>query len=155
MSVAVQRVLNLLTQVVGHVALNPAISAALLFILTKGPPSVRDRLTSRIAALRDPTKYANVLRILKWCLALGLTGVVNRRLNSIALNAGRLSSEKSRWTWSREIAVVTGGCSGIGELVVKRLINKGIRVAILDIQQLPPRLQGCKLFHLIILKTTC
>jgi all-trans-retinol dehydrogenase (NAD+) len=42
--------------------------------------------------------------------------------------------------------VVTGGCSGIGELVVKRLIGRGIKVAVLDIQELPASLQGCKLY---------
>jgi short-subunit dehydrogenase len=79
---------------------------------------------------------------LKWCLVAGTARVVNKQLNHIALNAGRLRGEKAKWNWSREVAVITGGCSGIGELVVKRLINKGIRVAVLDIQQLPPSLQG-------------
>ncbi|KAL6707057.1 hypothetical protein ACN47E_004809 [Coniothyrium glycines] len=142
MSVALQRVVNLLTLSIGHVALNPVISGALLWVLTKGPVNIRSRLTSRIAALRDPTRYAQIVKVLKWCVALGVTGMINRQLNRVALNAGRIRSEKSRWNWSREVAVITGGCSGIGELVVKRLVNKGMRVAILDIQQLPPNLQG-------------
>jgi all-trans-retinol dehydrogenase (NAD+) len=37
---------------------------------------------------------------------------------------------------------VTGGCSGIGELLVKKLVKKGVKVAVLDIQQLPPSLQS-------------
>lgn len=151
MSVALQRVVNLLTLSVGHVALNPVLTGALLWILTKGPPQLRSQLTSRIAALRDPKRYAQILKALKWCLALGVTGVVNKQLNQVALNAGRFSSEKARWNWSREVAVITGGCSGIGELVVKRLVDKGIRVAVLDIQQLPPSLQGCK----IVIALTC
>lgn len=142
MSVAVQRVLNLLTLPISHVAFNPIVSAALLWILTKGPPALRGQLTTRIAALRDPVRYTQILKGLKWCLALGVTGVVSKQMNQVALNAGRIVSQKSRWNWSREVAVITGGCSGIGELVVKRLINKGVRVAILDIQQLPPSLQG-------------
>ncbi|OAL55379.1 dehydrogenase/reductase SDR family member 8 precursor [Pyrenochaeta sp. DS3sAY3a] len=142
MSVAVQRLVNLLSLSIGHVALNPVVTAALLWVLTKGPPQLRSQLTSRIAALRDPHRYAQILKALKWCLALGVTGVLNKQLNQKALNAGRFGSEKARWNFSREVAVVTGGCSGIGELIVKRLINRGIRVAVLDIQQLPPSLQG-------------
>jgi hypothetical protein len=145
MSNILQNVLNILVTSVGHVALNPLVTAALLWALTKGPTQLRSQLTTRIAALRDPHKYARVLKALKWCLITGTARVVNKQLNHIALNAGRLRSEKARWNWSREVAVITGGCSGIGELVVKRLINKGIRVAVLDIQQLPPSLQGCKL----------
>lgn len=142
MSVALQRVVNLLTLSVGHIALNPIITTALLWVLTKGPPDLRSRLTSRIAALRDPLRYAKVVKTLKWCLAFGVAGVLNKQLNHVALNAGRLRSEKARWIWSQEVAVITGGCSGIGELVVKRLVDKGIQVAVLDIQQLPKSLQG-------------
>ncbi|KAF1944859.1 dehydrogenase/reductase SDR family member 8 precursor [Clathrospora elynae] len=142
MSAAVQRVSNLLTLSIGHVALNPIVTGAILWVLTKGPPQVRSKLTSRISALRDPIRYAQILKALKWCLAFGITGVVNKQLNHVALNAGRYRSDKARWDWNREVAVVTGGCSGIGELVVMRLMNRGIRVAVLDVQQLPPSLQG-------------
>lgn len=142
MSVALQRIVNLLTLTVGHIALNPIVTSALLWVLTKAPPQLRSQFTSRIAALRDPTRHAQIIKALKWCLAFGVTGVLNKQLNHIALNAGRLRSEKARWNLSREVAVITGGCSGIGELVVKRLANKGVRVAVLDIQQLPKSLQG-------------
>lgn len=144
MSAVLQNILKLVTTSVGHVALNPIITAALLWVLTKGPPQLRSQLTNRIAALRDPIRYAQILKALKLCLAFGTVGVLNKQLNHIALNAGRIRSEKAKWNWSREVAVVTGGCSGIGELVVARLISKGIRVAVLDIQQLPLSLQGCK-----------
>lgn len=149
MSVALQRASNLVSLAVANVALNPAITAALLYLLTKAPERVRSQLTSRIAALRDPHKFIRIVKALKWCLALGVAGVVNRRLNHVALNAGRWKSEKQRWNFSGtgkgEVAVVTGGCSGIGELIVKRLVNKGAKVAIMDIQELPRSLQGCKL----------
>lgn len=99
---------------------------------------------SKSAILRDPKRFAQIVKALKWCLALGVTGVVNRQFNDVALNAGRWTSEKQRWNWHEEVAVITGGCSGIGELIVKKLINRGIKVAVLDIQSLPPSLQGCK-----------
>jgi all-trans-retinol dehydrogenase (NAD+) len=150
MSVALRRVLDLLTSAISQAALNPFVTAALIWILTKGPEQLRSQLTSRIAALRNPRRYTQIVNALKWCLAFGTAGVINKQLNHIALNAGRLRSEKARWNWSQEVAVITGGCSGIGELVVKRLVSNGIKVAILDIQQLPPSLQGRrKSFHMI------
>lgn len=142
---------NLVSLSVSHVALNPVVTASLLWVLTRGPPNVRDPLLNRISSLRNPQTLARVVKALKWLLALGVTGTVNQQLNKLALNAWRLKNEKKRWDWSKEIAVVTGGCSGIGELVVKRLIGKGVKVAVLDIQQLPPSLQGCRQYPICCL----
>jgi all-trans-retinol dehydrogenase (NAD+) len=143
MSAALQRASNLLTTSIGHVTLNPIVTAALLWVLTKGPVGLRDRLINNISVLQDPRRYAQLVKALKWCLALGIGGAVNRQMNEVALNGGRWGNDK-RWNWSEEVAVITGGCSGIGELVVKRLIGRGIKVAVLDIQDLPASLQGCK-----------
>ena len=143
MSAAIQRVSNLLSLSISHLALNPAVTASLLYILTKGPSNLRLRLTNRFAALRDPVRHATIIRALKWLLTLGLVKNVNKTWNQLALNSYRLRPETSRWKWDKEVAVVTGGCSGIGSLIVKKLVNKGVTVAILDVQQLPPALQGC------------
>ncbi|KAF2633503.1 NAD(P)-binding protein [Macroventuria anomochaeta] len=142
MSVGFQRVANLISLSVSHLALNPVITASLLYILTKGPVNLRARLTNRIAALRDPIRHAQIIKALKWLLTLGLLKNVNKMLNDLALNSYRLRPESARWKWDKEVAVVTGGCSGIGSLIVKRLITKGVTVAILDVQSLPPALQG-------------
>lgn len=129
---------------VGHIALNPVVTSALLWILTKAPISVRARLTNRIAILRDPRRVEQIVKALKWCLAFGVTGAVNRKLNQVALNGGRWGSETARWNWNKEVAVVTGGCSGIGALVVKGLVGRGVKVAVLDINDLPANMQGCE-----------
>jgi hypothetical protein len=147
MSAALIRVQNLLSLTVSHIALNPAISGSLLWILTRAPPNIRQHLFNRFAALRDPPSLAKVVKVLKGLLVLGLLGTVNRQFNKIALNAWRLKSEKKRWNLNQEIAVVTGGCSGIGELIVKGLFKKGVKVAVLDIQPLPASLQGCPSLH--------
>lgn len=133
---------NLASLTVYHVALNPVITGALLWALTRGPARVRDRLINSVSALRSPEKLARVTKALRWLLVLGLGRTVNKKLNQLALNAYRMNNEKKRWNWNEEVAVVTGGCSGIGLLTAKRLILKGVKVAILDIQQLPPALQG-------------
>ena len=40
------------------------------------------------------------------------------------------------YVWSREVVVVTGGSDGIGKIVVKLLAERGIKVAVLDVQEL-------------------
>jgi all-trans-retinol dehydrogenase (NAD+) len=133
---------SLVSLSVSHVALNPVVAGALLWALTRAPARVHDRLLNSVSALRNPRTLARVTKLLRWLLALGVARTVNQKLNQLALNAYRTNNEKKRWSWNEEVAVVTGGCSGIGLLTVKRLILKGVKVAILDIQQLPPALQG-------------
>lgn len=140
----VQGLSNLVSLSVSTVTLNPVVTASLLWVLTRGPENVRGRLLNAVSSLQNPKTLANVVKALKVLLAVGVAGSVNGKLNQLALNAWRIKSEKKKWNWNQEIAVVTGGCSGIGELVVKRLINRGLKVAVLDIQQLPPSLQGCR-----------
>ncbi|KAF9701906.1 hypothetical protein EKO04_000218 [Ascochyta lentis] len=147
MSAAVQRVSNLISLSTSHLALNPAVTASLLYILTSGPASLRTRLTSRIAPLRDPRRHATIIRALKWLLALGVVRSLNRSLNRLALNNYRLRPESARWNWEQEVAVVTGGSSGIGALIVQKLVNHGVKVAVLDIQELPTSLQGYANIH--------
>ena len=133
---------KILSLAISRVALNPVVVGALLWVLTKGPATVRDRLINAVPALRNPGTLQRVTRILKWLLVLGAVKTVNRKLNDLALNAYRTNDERKRWKWNEEIAVVTGGCSGIGLLVVKRLVLRGVKVAILDLQQLPSALRG-------------
>ncbi|KAF1979099.1 NAD(P)-binding protein [Bimuria novae-zelandiae CBS 107.79] len=142
MSSTLSKLVSLLATAVSHATLNPAVTGMLLWILTIGPAKIRNRLVNTVSALRNPQTLARVTKILKGLLALGLTRSINKTLNELALNGYRINNEKRRWKWNEEIAVVTGGCSGIGLLVVKRLVLKGVKVAILDIQQLPPALQG-------------
>ncbi|PVI08623.1 dehydrogenase/reductase SDR family member 8 precursor [Periconia macrospinosa] len=125
-----------------RLSLNPVVVASFLWALTRGPASFRYRLVNTFTSLRDPSTYAQFVKTLKWILAIRVAGIANGVLNKLALNSWRLNNEKSRWDFRKEVAVITGGCSGIGALVTKRLINKGVKVAVLDIQQLPPELQG-------------
>ncbi|KAL5399840.1 hypothetical protein PMIN02_000369 [Paraphaeosphaeria minitans] len=134
---------NLASLSVSRVALNPVVAGALLWALIRGPASVRGRLINSVSALRNPQTRARVTKLLGWLLALGVVRTVNKKLNHLALNAYRTNDEQKRWQWNEEVAVVTGGCSGIGMLTAKRLLLRGVKVAILDIQQLPPALRDC------------
>jgi all-trans-retinol dehydrogenase (NAD+) len=130
-----------------NIALHPLPAATLLWALTKAPPSIRYRIIDTFASLHDPDTLRRVVKALKWVLAFATTRLANRKLNHLALNSWRVGSEKGRWsfntTGASEVAVITGGCGGIGELVVKRLIQRGVRVAVLDVKELPASLQGC------------
>ena len=134
------------TTLLRRAALNPLLTATLLYLLTKSPDRLRGLIISRTTGLKNTQRYVQVVKALKWCLAFGLAGALNRRLNVAALNNGRFSNgrEKRRWVWGKEVAVVTGGSSGLGELMVRKLAGRGVRVAVLDVSALPRSLEGCK-----------
>lgn len=97
-----------------------------------------------------PVAHSTLTSLAKW--AFGLTSVhyLSSELTAFARNNWRLS-DAHRWNWKEEVAVVTGGCSGIGEEMVKALSRKGVKVVILDVTELPERLQGCEFIPNILL----
>ncbi|KAI1421792.1 NAD(P)-binding protein [Xylaria sp. FL1777] len=126
---------------------SPLLSGPLLLAVIRAPGTVRDvvsNLASRVPGLHGPPPNLNlataktVLRIL---FALSVIRRLNRALNMMAANSWRLTASKG-WDWSNEIAVITGGSSGIGKLVVEKLTTIGVRVAVLDIQDLPKSMES-------------
>jgi len=109
-------------------------SAFLLYVLTRGPDRLHDPVIRILISRRlDIKKVKDALR------TLILTGVFfefNNLLNAWARNNWRVRN-KERWDWKSEVAVVTGGSGAIGGLVVKGLADKGVKVAVLDVQPLP------------------
>lgn len=116
---------------VAAVLLNPFVTGSLVWTLVRARPDIKAR-----------TGYKALLKILKALLVCGTLKRINARLNSIALNHWRVRTDRSKWNWTEEVAVVTGGCSGFGLLVTERLVRRGVRVAIVDIAPLPDRLAG-------------
>ncbi|KAI5456678.1 hypothetical protein BGZ63DRAFT_434781 [Mariannaea sp. PMI_226] len=66
-------------------------------------------------------------------VTLGCIYYLNRLLNHFTINA---SFALRDWDWKKEIVLVTGGSNGLGELVVKKLAAKGIKVVAVDLR--PP-----------------
>ena len=116
--------------------LSPLFSGPLLLALLTVPEDVRQNLLKNVSlpANYDISTAKTVLQVL---FGLGLVSYVNRVLNRSASNAWRLSPAPG-WDWPSEIAVVTGGSSGIGQRITERLLSSRIKVAILDLQA-PPK----------------
>ncbi|OJD38003.1 short-chain dehydrogenase reductase 2 [Diplodia corticola] len=128
MSKPLRAVVNLTAPVAGALT-NPLITGPLLLLLTRAPDHVKEPIIRRLVGLAP---LSRIVSSLKWIFALGLAGHVNSWLNSLATNGWSIRSDAHRWVWCNEIAVVTGGCSGIGEVVVNGLVQRGVKVAILD-----------------------
>lgn len=125
-------------------ALAPSLTASLAMALTYGPPSIREPLLQWLGQVLSEQSIERFISALKWLAALGVVKAANSRLNEWALNNWRWGSVAKQWEWAREVAIITGGSSGIGLEVVKQLRRRGIKIAVFDIQPLPKEIDGCK-----------
>lgn len=118
-----------------YVALNPVVTGALLVLLAgKGPEAAREHLHNVLAKL--PYDEATIRKIIQVLFGLGVARNVNNKLSELAQNNWRWGPAPG-WNWPQEIAIVTGGSSGIGLGITERFAQKGIKVAVLDVQDFP------------------
>ena len=80
-----------------------------------------------------PANLVEKIPVAKKTLQVFLALTVARHLGKLALAPRK---DKS-WDWGKEVVVVTGGSSGIGELIVKSLAGRGVKVVALDVN--PPK----------------
>lgn len=102
-------------------AFNPALTLP-LFLLA--------RYTQQGSALAS--EHSAAFKHLKTLLGLGLLNTTSTWLSNGVTN--NWTSDK--YDWDREVVVVTGGSDGIGKIVVQLLAEKGIKIAVLDVQDL-------------------
>jgi len=129
---------------IGHVynlVLSPFVTGPLLAAITYRPNESQNLLSTYAGGLPglgalDLKLAITALRLL---FGVGLLRFVNQNLNVRAANAWRTGPSKG-WNWSEEIAVVTGGASGIGKDLARNLAGRGTKVVVLDIQDMPMEL---------------
>ena len=88
------------------------------------------KYTSRGAQVAS--ENATLFRTLKSLVALGVLGSLSTFLDDKVVN----NWKGDEWDWNKEVVVVTGGSDGIGKSIVFLLAEKGIKVAVLDVQPL-------------------
>ncbi|KAL2105585.1 hypothetical protein VUR80DRAFT_8143 [Thermomyces stellatus] len=136
----------------GGAVLSPFLSGPLLLSATYYPEAVRDALASvsahlpdalstylSLPGLLDSPRFMTGLKVL---VGLGVVNKLNQGLNAVAHNSWRLCAAKGWDNWADEVAVVTGGSSGIGNDIVRRLAALEIRVAVFDIADLPKEMDA-------------
>ncbi|KAL1795484.1 hypothetical protein ACET3X_005708 [Alternaria dauci] len=116
-------------------AFQPIITGPIFGLLLYTPEQTwQDALeATSFSRIIDPP---NLIRLLGFLVTVGVTRKINAALNAWATNNWQICAG-SGWNWSSEIAVVTGGCSGIGRAIAEALTSHGIRVAVLDVQGAP------------------
>jgi hypothetical protein len=119
---------------------SPLFTGPLLFGLLYYPRRMRSVLPPGLARIVYSKGFIQTLKVL---LFIGVLKATNRFLSQRALNN---AVEDSTWDWKKEIVLVTGGSSGIGEIVTRKLAERGIKVIVLDI--IPPKEELRKFLYL-------
>lgn len=109
--------------------------------IQSGLAAASARETAAYTDILLPAIRRNIMVISGVTLGLPILNLLNKILNSWSLNNWRLTAD-DRWKREREVAVVTGGCGGIGKDLVLGLIRRGVKVAIFDVQPLLEDLQA-------------
>jgi len=122
----------------GLTALNPVFTGALLYGFTQAPAEVKNHALAALAQLPFAVDVSTVVKTLKVLFGVGIVSTLNSILNRFAHNHWTLFTGAAPWEWNKELCVMTGGSGGLGVIVTRHLIKKGIRVAILDVQP-PPK----------------
>jgi pyruvate/2-oxoacid:ferredoxin oxidoreductase alpha subunit len=101
--------------------LNPALTLPLLLL---------GRYTTRGNILAE--EHATAFKHLRTIFGLGLIRSLSAWLDDAVTN----NWSNDTYEWSKEVVVVTGGSDGIGKAIVHLLAERGIKVAVLDVQEL-------------------
>ena len=146
--------LGTLVGYIKNAAFEPVLTGPLLYLLTRGPEPYRQRVRDVLLRPISSADYSTnlvraeyLIKTLKWFFALGLASRVNGVLSAWAANHWRWTKQGVPWDFDertkKEIAVVTGGCSGFGLLISKGLAER-CKVVVMDVQDLPEDLKSCE-----------
>ncbi|KAI9036200.1 SDR family oxidoreductase [Aspergillus affinis] len=108
--------------------LGPSLKAHILELFGRLKSIIHDQNVLRIFLTFSATKPWSRWGLPAICTA-GVLYICGKTWSRLTLN----NYTSDMWDWSREVVLITGGCGGIGEQIARKLAERGITVAVLDI----------------------
>lgn len=118
--------------------MNPILTGSLYWALTDGPMKVRVPLLVGLSKIVSEETVERLIKVLKWLTIINLLRKASVFFSELGQNNWRWQSEKHRYNWPKEIAVVTGAAGGFGKLLCKGLADKGVTVIAVDVAEKMP-----------------
>lgn len=133
-----------MASIIPRTALNPLVTGPLFLILAgKAPQQITEPVLDLLRQHLSADAIGRAITALKWLTVLGIGRYVHGILNAFANSNFQLRSQKHRYNWPEEVAVVTGAAGGFGRLMSLDLASKGLHVVAVDIvDSLPKDMQG-------------
>ena len=124
--------LNLVTVPLRRILFDPKTTASLYVALAYYPSQVESILPVRLhPLLRQLASSSNLLTALKVLFGIGALRAANNKLSSLVVNNWK---SNAKFVKSQELVLITGGCSGIGEMMAVEFARKGVKVVVLDLK---------------------
>ncbi|EMD00883.1 hypothetical protein BAUCODRAFT_118611 [Baudoinia panamericana UAMH 10762] len=124
-------------------ALSPLLTAPALLALTVAPARIREPILRYLREHVSNLTIKRAITALQWLTALGLASRASAFMSELAQNNFRFQSERHRYNWPKEVAIITGAASGFGALMSKSLAEKGVNIVAIDIKdELPADMRG-------------
>ncbi|KIN06817.1 hypothetical protein OIDMADRAFT_107737 [Oidiodendron maius Zn] len=114
--------------------LQPLFTGSILLAIYQSPKLPLQWLSPDVLKFFQSPKALVSLGVL---FGIGLLRKTNNVMSRLVLNNFTIDNT---WDWTKEIVIITGGCSGIGALMVQRFAEKNIQVISLDVT--PPPTPG-------------
>jgi len=132
-----------------YIFLNPVLTGGAFFALTRGSPDIQQLLLQPLAYLPAAIRISpeTLISSLKVLFALGSVTTVSGILDRFAFNGWTIFTGAKPWEWEKELCVITGGSGGLGAIVTRHLVQKGVTVAIVDVQAPPPSVAASNKVH--------
>lgn len=110
---------------------DPKITGALLVALMYYPYKVQSVIPMKVRPYITSPAFTKALKTL---LVFGILRGINNRLSQFVLNNCK---GNAKFIKSRELVLITGGSSGIGEIMARNFSSKGVKVVVMDLN--PPK----------------
>jgi all-trans-retinol dehydrogenase (NAD+) len=121
--------------------LQPLLMAGLLVGSFRSPSTYQDALFKTVG---ERLSLRSLRQVMAALLAAGTLYRLNKLFSKLVLN--NFVRDKY-WNWDREIVLVTGGCSGIGELIVQKLAEHKVKVVVFDVSEPRTRVSPTTRFY--------
>ncbi|KAI9051061.1 hypothetical protein LZ554_005169 [Drepanopeziza brunnea f. sp. 'monogermtubi'] len=122
------KIVPILTAPLRLALFDPRATSILLAVALYYPDKLRSLLPSALHPLVFSPSFINALSAL---LGLGVVRSLNNRLSQYLSNNWKADA---KFVKSQEVVLITGGASGIGELMAKDFAGRGVKVVVLDLR---------------------
>lgn len=134
--------LRLLTAPLKLALFDPRVTAPLLIALLYYPEKLYELLPTTLHPLIASPALIKTLEV---CLSLGILGGVNKKLSQWTANNWK---KDAKFVKDQELVLISGGCSGIGQLMAEDFARRGVKVVVLDLNK--PKVALRKFLYLLL-----
>ena len=121
-----------------RLAKSPWVTGPLLLAILYQPEKLQSIVSESLYLFITSPAF---IRTLKIFLGISIVSKLNRKLSQLSANNWK---SDAKFIKSQELVLITGGSSGIGELMARDFSKAGVKVVILDVN--PPKSSLRKLF---------